>query len=47
MREITLTELRSCDYVGTMGCSTLDFGDVGVVVDIRDVNPPHSPLAQL
>jgi arsenate reductase len=35
-REITLDELRSCDYVATMGCSTLDVGDVGEDVDVRD-----------
>ena len=35
-REITLEELRSCDYVATMGCSTLDVGEVGEDVDIRD-----------
>ncbi|MEF8784820.1 MAG: low molecular weight phosphatase family protein [Haloarculaceae archaeon] len=35
-REITLDELRSCDYVATMGCSTLDVGDVGESVDVRD-----------
>jgi len=35
-REITLEELRSCDYVATMGCSTLDVGDVGDAVDVRD-----------
>jgi protein-tyrosine-phosphatase len=35
-REITLNELQSCDYVATMGCSTLDVGDVGKDVDIRD-----------
>ena len=35
-REITLDELRSCDYVATMGCSTLDVGDVGDDVDVRD-----------
>ncbi|MFC7164737.1 low molecular weight phosphatase family protein (plasmid) [Halorussus limi] len=35
-REITLDELRSCDYVATMGCSTLDVGEVGDDVDIRD-----------
>ena len=35
-REITLDELRSCDYVATMGCSTLDVGDVGNDVDVRD-----------
>lgn len=35
-REISLEELRSCEYVATMGCSTLDVGDVGSDVDIRD-----------
>ena len=35
-REITLDELRSCDYVATMGCSPLDVGDVGDDVDVRD-----------
>jgi protein-tyrosine-phosphatase len=42
-REITLDELRSCDYVATMGCSTLDVGEVGDDVDIRDwaLDDPH------
>jgi protein-tyrosine-phosphatase len=35
-REISLEELRSCDYVATMGCSTLDVGEVGDGVDVRD-----------
>jgi len=35
-REITPDELRSCDYVATMGCSTLDVGEVGADVDVRD-----------
>ena len=35
-REITVEELRSCDYVATMGCSTLDVGEVGESVDVRD-----------
>ena len=35
-REITLDELRSCDYVATMGCSTLDIGDVGEDADVRE-----------
>ncbi|MFB1064514.1 low molecular weight phosphatase family protein [Natrinema sp. H-ect4] len=35
-REITIDELRSCDYVATMGCSTLEVGDVGTDVAIRD-----------
>jgi protein-tyrosine-phosphatase len=34
-REITDEELRACDYVATMGCSTLDLGDVAGV-DVRD-----------
>jgi protein-tyrosine-phosphatase len=32
-REITTEELRSCDYVATMGCSTLD---LPADVDVRD-----------
>jgi len=35
-REITPDELRSCDYVATMGCSTLDVGEVGEAVEVRD-----------
>lgn len=35
-REISIEELQSCDYVATMGCSTLDVGDVGEAVDVRD-----------
>ncbi|MDH5019125.1 arsenate-mycothiol transferase ArsC [Halobacterium rubrum] len=34
-REIGEAELRDCDYVATMGCSTLDLGDVDGV-DVRD-----------
>lgn len=34
-REITIEELRSCDYVATMGCSTLDVGVVGEDVEVR------------
>ncbi|KDE58330.1 ArsC family transcriptional regulator [Halostagnicola sp. A56] len=37
-REITSEEVRSCDYVATMGCSTLDVGSIGTQVDIRDWN---------
>lgn len=29
-------QLRSCDYVATIGCSTLDGGEVGSDVDVRD-----------
>ena len=35
-REIRGDELQSCDYVVTMGCSTLDVGEVGSGVDVRD-----------
>ncbi len=35
-REISIAELRRCDYVATMGCSTLDVGEVGTDVDVRD-----------
>jgi protein-tyrosine-phosphatase len=35
-REITEQELQSCDYVATMGCSTLDVGTVGEGVDVRE-----------
>ncbi|WP_222844864.1 arsenate-mycothiol transferase ArsC [Haloplanus rubicundus] len=34
-REITTDELRSCDYVATMGCSTLELDDTPTV-DVRD-----------
>jgi ABC-type multidrug transport system fused ATPase/permease subunit len=34
-REIAAETLRTCDYVATMGCSTLDLGDVEGV-DVRD-----------
>jgi len=34
-REITTEELRACDYVATMGCSTLDL-DEAPGVDVRD-----------
>ena len=35
-RAISESELRSCDVVATMGCSTLDVGTVGDAVDVRD-----------
>lgn len=35
-REIDEEELRMCDYVATMGCSTLDLGDAEGSVDVRD-----------
>jgi arsenate reductase len=39
-REITSEELRSCEYVATMGCSTLDVDEDNPTVDIRDWNLP-------
>lgn len=35
-REITTSELESCDYVATMGCSTLELGADDTTVDVRD-----------
>ena len=35
-REITTEELRTCDVVATMGCSTLDVGGAESRVDLRD-----------
>jgi protein-tyrosine-phosphatase len=35
-REITTAELETCDYVATMGCSTLDLGEAADRVDVRD-----------
>ena len=35
-RAITEEELQSCDYVATMGCSTLEVGTVGEGTDVRD-----------
>jgi protein-tyrosine-phosphatase len=35
-REISTDELSTCDYVATMGCSTLDVGGVDSDVDVRD-----------
>jgi arsenate reductase len=39
-REITSEELRSCEYVATMGCSTLDVDEDNPTVDIRDWDLP-------
>jgi arsenate reductase len=39
-RNITSEELRSCEYVATMGCSTLDVDEEDSTVDIRDWNLP-------
>jgi len=35
-REITTAELESCDYVATMGCSTLELDADGSDVDVRN-----------
>lgn len=35
-REITTEELTTCDYVATMGCSTLDISGAETTVDVRD-----------
>jgi len=35
-REITTAKLASCDYVATMGCSTLDLDAGADRVDVRD-----------
>ena len=35
-REISTEELESCDYVATMGCSTLELDADGSEVDVRD-----------
>jgi protein-tyrosine-phosphatase len=37
---ITEQELNSCDYVATMGCSTLDLGGVAEDVTVRDWDLP-------
>jgi protein-tyrosine-phosphatase len=41
-REISTEELESCDYVATMGCSTLEL-DTSGGVDVRDwdLDDPH------
>lgn len=46
-REITTTELESCDYIATMGCSTLDLDTDATGVDVRDwalTDPAGEPL---
>lgn len=48
-REITTTELESCDYIATMGCSTLDL-DTDAGVDVRDwalTDPAGEPLGRV
>ena len=46
-RAISASELRSCDVVATMGCSTLDVGTVGDDVDVRDWALPDPGEADL
>jgi Protein-tyrosine-phosphatase len=42
-REVDSEELDSCDYVATMGCSTLELGVIETTVDVRewDLDDPH------
>lgn len=42
-REISTDELESCDYVATMGCSTLELDADAAHVDVRDwaLADPH------
>ncbi|WP_049970321.1 arsenate-mycothiol transferase ArsC [Haladaptatus cibarius] len=42
-RKITTDELISCDYVATMGCSTLDVSEAESKVEVRDwdLDDPH------
>jgi protein-tyrosine-phosphatase len=42
-RAITTAELRACDHVATMGCSTLDVGDAEDAAEVRDwaLADPH------
>ncbi|MFB6102002.1 MAG: low molecular weight phosphatase family protein [Haloplanus sp.] len=35
-RDITMSKLESCDYVATMGCSTLELDTSDATVDVRD-----------
>lgn len=49
-REITPEELTDCDYVATMGCSTLELGIDGSTVDVREwafPDPADQELAQV
>jgi arsenate reductase len=39
-RELTNEELRSCEYVATMGCSTLEVDENAPTLDIRDWDLP-------
>jgi protein-tyrosine-phosphatase len=49
-REITMSELESCDYVATMGCSTLELDADNTTVDVRDWaldDPDGKPLNEV
>lgn len=49
-REISTAELESCDYVATMGCSTLDLDAADSAVDVRDwalANPSGKELDEV
>jgi arsenate reductase len=39
-REITIKELNSCEYVATMGCSTLDSDAIDSTVEVRNWDLP-------
>jgi protein-tyrosine-phosphatase len=49
-RAITTTELESCDYVATMGCSTLELDADAAAVEVRDwalTDPDGRPLEEV
>ncbi|MFC7229312.1 low molecular weight phosphatase family protein [Salinirubellus salinus] len=49
-REIATEELESCDYVATMGCSTLELDADASEVDVRDwalADPDGRPLDEV
>jgi protein-tyrosine-phosphatase len=49
-RAVTTAELESCDYVATMGCSTLELDADASAVDVRDWaldDPDGRPLEEV
>lgn len=49
-RKITPKELQSCEYIATMGCSTLDVGGVSEDIEVRDWaldDPDGEPLKRV
>jgi protein-tyrosine-phosphatase len=49
-REVSTAELESCDYVATMGCSTLELDADDATVDVRDWaldDPDARPAAEV